>query len=104
MLADIRNKDIRRDTFIAVESLRNSQYLVNKHMGEWTSMRLSFVRPLGRDKVRELHFLNTALGMIPETAALLAEEYELRFVEGRLRVSSECITKPALFPLSSKPC
>ena len=91
--------DLLRDAYICIESLGNSMGLITECLPEWVATRLSFVEPLcvaGLDNRRT--FLD-ALGVESETAQMLTETLELRFVDGRLCVSKQCETLPDLVDL-----
>ena len=86
MFEHIEDKELLRDVYVAIESLRNSYSLLNKHLAEWVALRLSFAEPRGQEWVDQRTALWLALGVEPELAGLLASSLELVWEDGRLRV------------------
>ena len=47
------DKNLLRDAYIIVESLRNSMNLLNKYMHAWIASRLSYAADMTSDKLEE---------------------------------------------------
>jgi hypothetical protein len=84
MLPGSQDKDLLRDCYVAVESLRGGMDLVVAHLGEWVALRASFVAELGASEIDHRRCLWQALGVDMETSEVLACELQLAFTDGRL--------------------
>ena len=96
MLNEFRDKDLLRDVFVAIASLRQTWNLVSQYLSQWICLRMEWGAPLDIDECEELFALWTALGVDSECAELMAYTLHLRFVDGTLRVSSGCAGIPDL--------
>jgi hypothetical protein len=99
MRDSLTDKDLLRDVYVSIESLRNSMDLLVRHIGEWSSLRLSFAEPHSFQESEQWRVLWQALDVELETVELLSDTLQLRFLGGRLYVSSSCSGRPDLTDL-----
>ena len=95
----ISDKDLLRDVYVCIESLRRSVDLMRSHLAEWVAARISFVEELGADAIDHRRSLWQALDVEMETADALAETLQLRFEGGRLCVSASASGRADLVDL-----
>ena len=76
---------LMRDTYVAVESLRNSHDLLSIHLSEWVTTRLQFVGDMGPERVNQRRTLWSALGVDHEAVDILSE-LQFSYDAGRLTV------------------
>lgn len=81
------NKDLLRDAYICVESLRNSWTTISRHVCEWIALRLSYADDWSVEQIDQRRTVWTSLSVDCETAEVLAETLHLRFADGRLMVA-----------------
>ena len=93
MRSHIDDKDMLRDIYVSIESLRNSFDVLRTYMAEWVAARLSFARSRGAEWVDRRRALYHMLGADMDTADVLASDLELVFEDGRLWV---CGTRSSL--------
>ena len=84
------NKELLRDVFVAVESVRHSMDLVRSHMEQWIAQSLVFTEPLAADEIEHLRITWVALGVECKFVELLAETLQLRCRGGQLLLTSSC--------------
>ena len=96
MFAEFADKDLLRDCFVAVESLRNSMDIITSHIGQWIALRVQFVEPLDLPEIDVLATTFFALGLDSELTELLSEVLQLRFEGGFLRICQTCGEMPDL--------
>lgn len=90
------DKDLLRDAYVSIESLRNSMDLIIGHIGEWVSLRFSFVPDISPEAVSLRMSLWQALDVEAETAEMLAETLQLSFRGGRLQIAASAAQRPDL--------
>jgi hypothetical protein len=78
----ISDRDLLRDVYISIESLRNSMDLLQHHVMEWAMGRVTFTSPMSASEVEERKELWQALSVDEDTAEVLAEQLQLRFEGG----------------------
>ena len=66
------NKDLLRDAYIVVESLRNSWSSISGHLSEWISRRLTFVEDLSMEDIEVWRSIWTSLSVEVETVEVLS--------------------------------
>ena len=91
MHEDFSNRDMMRDIYIAIESLRNTADLISEHMASWVSSRLKFVDDRGPDWVAEQQQVWMALGVELEQAELLSERLQYCFEDGNICIHNNCM-------------
>ena len=87
-MSECADRQMMRDIYVAIESLRKSADLLSKHLAMWVSKRLRMVPPRGLAWVESQRVLYNALSVDWETVELLAETLELEFRDGELLVSN----------------
>ena len=95
----LNDKDLLRDAYVGVESLRNSMDLILGHVAEWAALRLSFKPEQTLAEIDARRALWQALDVEVETADILAETLQLDFEGGRLRVVESQSDRPDLVDL-----
>ena len=93
------DKDLLRDVYVCIESLRRSMDLIHGHLAEWVASRIEFVDELQMDAVDQRRLLWQALDVEMETADVLAEVLQLTFEGGRLRVARSVSARADLVDL-----
>ena len=91
MHEDFSNRDMMRDIYIAIESLRNTADVISEHMASWVSSRLKFVDDRGPDWVAEQQQVWMALGVELEQAELLSERLQYCFEDGNICIHNNCM-------------
>ena len=86
MLSKMRNKDLLRDAYITVESVRNSWSAITGHVCKWIVRRVSFVASMTLEEIDTWRTVWSALDVDVETVDVLAEQLQVRFEGGRLKV------------------
>ena len=86
MYSEFHDRDMIRNTFIGIQSLRNSKDLVLKHMNLWIAKHLSFAKPMSSHEMDDMHDLCVALSIAPNLCDFLAYSLNLRWEGGRLWV------------------
>jgi hypothetical protein len=81
------NKDLLRDAYIVVESLRNSWSTLSSHLCEWIALRVTFSDELTMEQQELWRMVWTSLSVEPETVEVLATLLQFRFEGGRIHVS-----------------
>ena len=94
MFTEFRDRDLLRDVYVAIASIRNAWNLVNTHLGSWVASRLRYTDPLPEAAVSQLETMWAALGVEPGIAATMCDTLQLRFEGGELRVTKECMSIP----------
>ena len=89
-------KDLMRDIYISIESLRNSMDLLTGHLSAWVAQNLTFVPDLPPSLVDERKALWDVLNVGPEVAELLAETLQLMALDGRICVAESARHLPDL--------
>ena len=79
------DKQLMRDTYVCIESLRNSSDLLAKHIGHWVALRLRPQAHKGSKWVEQQRCLWEALGLEAHAAESMVE-LQLEFVGGFLHV------------------
>ena len=99
---DFKDKQLVRDLYIGIDSLRNSIELLNRHMAEWIAQKLDFVpdRPYADGEYRRCLWLS--LDLEAETAEILAHELQFHFEDGRIKVTEQKVGDPELIDLIIK--
>ena len=87
-LDEVKDRDLMRDAYVSVESIRNSNDLIAKHMGTWVSLRLTTAERMGVDWQDERSRVLNALGVDMETMDIMLC-LELRWEGGRLMVAQD---------------
>lgn len=82
MGADLKDRDLLRDVYIAIESLRNSTDLLIRYAVQWVALRMTFTDPMPDIEIAERLELWEQLGLEPGLADHLARVLQLRFVGG----------------------
>jgi len=82
-----QEKNLLRDAYICIESLRNSWKTLEACVCEWVALRLVFEDDMDIAGIEEWRGVWTCLSVEVETADLLCETLQLRFVGGRLLVA-----------------
>ena len=90
------DKQLTRDSWVSVASLRNSMDLLRKFAGEWVSTHLSYADPWSSAERDLWTTIWTSLGLEPDLVDNLAETYQVKFTEGRLFVTRKQEGNPAL--------
>ena len=99
LLGYVQDKVLLRDTYVSIESLRNSTGLIHKHIAEWTAARLRSRSQRGLDWVDLRRRLWHALGVDLETVEVLADTLEFEFIDGHIYVSVNTFGSPELIDL-----
>ena len=86
MFPQFSDKDLMRDVYIAIESLRRSADLIDSHMYAWISGNVRVREDRGQEWVQHRRTLWHELGVDVETAELLAADLQLWWEGGRLSV------------------
>ena len=89
-----KDLDLMRDTYISIESLRNSMGLLSTHAAEWAASRLKFVPSASADECDVRRCVWDALSVDMDTADLLAHTLQLVFKDGCLCVAETCSDMP----------
>eukprot|EP00959_Pyramimonas_sp_CCMP1952_P223724 4678031-Pyramimonas_sp.AAC.1 len=87
MHSEFANRDLLRDVFVSIESIRQSYDLILRCAGDWVECRLELCDDLSNEEIEAKQILWRALGVESELADLLSEVLHLRFAHGRLRVA-----------------
>ena len=87
-LEEVKNRELMRDVYVSVESIRNSMDLVQKHIGAWVAERVtqSGIR-LSEEWVEGRRVLLHALDVDMEAQEILSDVLQLRWEGSRLVVS-----------------
>ena len=86
-IAEVKNRELMRNVYIGMESLRNSVMIMTTHMGTWISRRISYAEPLNMEWVDLRRKLWRALNVDMEVADLMSMQLQLRWEQGRLLVA-----------------
>ena len=81
-----KDKQLMRDLYVAIESLRNSADLLWCHMCDWIQSCLRFVEPRDESWHDNARMLWTALDVDHEVVQILVEDLELQWADGYLWV------------------
>ena len=84
LLQEFCDRDLMRDIYVAVESLRNSADLISRHIGEWVSLRLRAADDRGPEWRSDQQQVWLALGLESDTVELLTEVLQLHYHDGAL--------------------
>ena len=87
MWFDASSKELLSEVHISIESLRNSFDVIVKHVGLFIAKRIDFADPLPRAEVEQLRRLWLVLRVDEDTADMLSDVLELRWIAGRYVVS-----------------
>ena len=88
------NKDMLRDAYVCVASLRNSMDLIGKYLAEWVRSKMGFQDPAPPEWCQSMRGLWLCLDVDPETTELLAFDLQLEFRDDCLFVSRDWACKP----------
>ena len=77
MFSQFADKEVMRDIYIAIESLRRSADLIDSHLYEWISAKMPYHDDPGDDWVQRRRVLWMELCVDMVTAELLAEKLQL---------------------------
>ena len=92
-----KDKELLRDVYIGIESLRNSCDLLTTYVAEWVATKLSFrADPASRQWQLDQHSLWEALGLNPDIIESLVFILEFEFADSRVWVSPRCSDQPSL--------
>ena len=86
MISKFDNKDLLRDAYIGIESIRNSWTTITSHVCGWLVDRVSFEPSMSVGEIDHWRSVWSALDVDVETVEVLAEQLQLRFADGRLMV------------------
>ncbi len=95
----IADKDLLRDTYVSIQSLRNSMDIIVRHVAQWVGLRLSCVADSSDEVVDRRRQLWQMLDIDVETVEVLAETLQLEFRDGRLLVANSCSGRADLVDL-----
>ena len=86
--SEVQERELMRDIYVGIESLRNSHDLLHSFVGEWVASRLSLHegKPLEWQESQQAMWY--ALGLDPALAELLVNDLQLYFQRGRMWVWS----------------
>ena len=84
MAGALLDKELIRDCYIAIESLRRSADLLQGHLFEWIGKVLRATDDRGEEWVSHRRQLWLGLSIDPETADLLAADLQLWWEDGCL--------------------
>ena len=93
------DKELLRDAYIGVESLRNSWNLLSSNVASWATQRLHIVDNLADSEVQLRAAMWTALDVEPETVEILSATLQLSFTAERLCVCASAQAEPDLIGL-----
>ena len=85
-LQEFQDRNLMRDFFVAVESLRSSSDLISTRVSDWVCKMLSPCPPRREAWINERRQLLEALGVEVETASVLVDDLQLCWEGGRLWV------------------
>ena len=85
-LSECEDRELTRDVYVAIESLRSSACLLTSHLSAWIQKRLLRVPDRGGEWVRSRRSLWTALDVDMEETELLARDLQVSWEGGRLCV------------------
>ena len=85
MLEQCSDRDLLRDVYVGIESLRNSAGLINSQMSLWVSSRLSPKADRSDEWKARQNTLWETLDVPFDVAHLLSHQLQLCFVDGRLQ-------------------
>ena len=88
-LSEVKNRDLMRDVYVSVESLRSSSDILGKHIGAWVATRVSLSSHRSEKWVDHRRRLLHALDLEPEVIELVASALQLRWEGGKLHVSDQ---------------
>ena len=88
------DKDLTRDTYIIIESLRNSYALLKGYAMDWVESRICFVPVMQMDEIAMRRDVWQALDVEMETVEVLSEHLQLRFEGGQLLIREGCQALP----------
>ena len=86
--AQFKDKQLMRDLYVAIESLRNSADLLWCRLFSWIDSRLRFATPRGEGWKESARSLWTALDVDHEVVELLVDNLELVWADGHLWVQA----------------
>ena len=75
--AEFADKQLMRDLYVAIESLRNSADLLSSRVSQWVLSKLRFTESRGEEWQDARRALLSALDVDPEVTQVLVEELEL---------------------------
>ena len=84
------SKDLLRDAYIAVASIKNSWSIITRNMCEWIALRLGFGDELPEDELEARRNLWVSLDVRADAVDVLVSTLQLRMVDGRIVVNRAC--------------
>ena len=90
MLAEFKDRELLRDVFVSIASLRNSWQAITSHLAGWIAKCIVYKPPLSNRNIEQLRILYDAVGVDPDVSDTLANVLQLRFKDGQLHVSAAC--------------
>ena len=96
LMGEFQDRALMRDVYVCVESLRNSVTALYEFLAEWVATRLAFKDDMDAAGIDRRRSLWAALSVDDEVADLFAEEFQIAFSDGHLRVARKCHANPNL--------
>ena len=101
MMSEFRDRDLLRDVFVGIASIRNTWHQLTAHMCQWIGTVLTFAEPLSQMDEEKLCTVYEAMGVVPDMVETLGRVLQLRWAGGKLVVQRACATMPGFHVVST---